>query len=66
MRFANMQAAHLFWLIIALIGFFFWVSARRKKSLEAFADKNLLATLLASFDICKYRLKQVLIIIVFS
>jgi len=66
MRFANMQAAHLFWLIIALTGFFFWVSTRRKKSLEAFADKNLLATLLASFDIRKYRLKQGLIIVVFS
>ncbi len=66
MRFANIQATHLFWLIIAVIGFFFWVNARRKKSLEAFAEANLLATLLASFDIRKYRLKQVLIIVVFS
>jgi Ca-activated chloride channel family protein len=66
MRFANIQAAHLFWLIIVLLGFFFWINARRRKILEAFADKNLLATLLASFDIRKYRLKQVLIILAFS
>lgn len=66
MRFAAIQTAYLFWLIIALAGFFFWVNARRKKTLETFADKNLLATLLASFDIRKYRLKQVLIIIALS
>lgn len=66
MRFADGQAAYLFWLIIAAIGFFFRVNAGRKKTLETFADKNLLATLLASFDIRKYRLKQVLIIAVLS
>jgi Ca-activated chloride channel family protein len=66
MKFANPQAAQLFWLIVALAGFFFWVNSRRKKSLETFADKNLLATLLASFDSGKYRLKQILIIAVFS
>ncbi|MCM8781937.1 MAG: VWA domain-containing protein [Candidatus Omnitrophica bacterium] len=65
MRFANIQAAYLFWLIIALICFFFWVNARRRKTLAAFADKNLLATLLTSFDIRMYRLKQGLIIVVF-
>ncbi|MCM8796517.1 MAG: VWA domain-containing protein [Candidatus Omnitrophica bacterium] len=66
MRFVNIQAAQLFWLIIALTGFFLWVSSRRKKALQRFADKNLLATLLASFDVRNYRLKQVLLIIVFS
>ena len=65
MRFANIQAAYLFWLIVALAGFLFWVNARRKKTLQAFAEKNLLATLLASFDIRKYRLKQALIIVIF-
>lgn len=66
MRFATIQATYLFWLIIALVGFFLWVNSRRKKSLETFADKSLLATLLTSFDVRKHRLKQVLIIIVFS
>jgi Ca-activated chloride channel family protein len=66
MRFAAIQTAYLFWLIIALIGFFFWVNARRSKALEAFADKNLLATLLTSFDIRKHRLKQVLFIVALS
>lgn len=65
MRFANIQAAYLFWLIIALVGFFFLVNSRRKKILESFADKSLLATLLVSFDNRKYRLKQVLIITAF-
>lgn len=57
-----MQAAYLFWLVIALAGFFFWADARRKKALETFADKNLLAGLIASFDIRRHRLKQALII----
>ncbi|MFH1678331.1 MAG: VWA domain-containing protein, partial [Candidatus Omnitrophota bacterium] len=66
MRFAGIQAAYLFWFIIALAGFFFWANARRRKALETFADKNLLAGLVASFDIRKYRLKQVLVIVSFS
>lgn len=66
MRFATIQAAYFFWLIVFLVGFFLWVNAMRKKSLEIFADKSLLATLLTSFDVRKHRLKQVLIIIVFS
>lgn len=64
MRFANGHAVYLFWLIIVLAGFFFWVNSLRKRTLEAFADKSLLAVLIASFDIHKYRLKQTLIIIV--
>lgn len=63
MRFAAITSAYLFWLIIALIGFLFWANGRRKKALEAFADKNLLATLLASFDIRRHRLKKALIVI---
>lgn len=65
MRFAAIQTAHFFWLIVVLIGFFFWVNSRRKKTLETFADKNLLATLLDSFDIRKHKLKQILLIAVF-
>jgi len=66
MRFANIEAAYLFWVVVALVGFFFWVNAQRQKALENFADKNLLATLLHSFDIRKYRIKQLLLIIVFT
>lgn len=65
MRFANGQAAYLFWLTVVLTGFFFWVNARRKKALQTFADKNLLAALLASFDSGRHRLKQILLIAVF-
>ncbi|MFH0772012.1 MAG: VWA domain-containing protein [Candidatus Omnitrophota bacterium] len=66
MRFAWTQAAYLFWLIIALTGFFFWANAKRKKALKTFADKSLLTGLTASFDIRKRRLKQALIIAAFS
>jgi Ca-activated chloride channel family protein len=63
MRFAAITSAYLFWLIIALIGFLFWANSRKIKAFETFADKNLLATLLASFDIRKYRLKEAFIIV---
>ncbi len=66
MRFAGLQSAYLFWIIIALTGFFFWANARRKKALETFADKNLLAGLTASFDNRKRGLKQALIIAALS
>ncbi len=62
MRFAGIHAVYLFWIIIALVGFFFWANAQRKKALESFADKNLLAGLMASFDARRHRLKQILII----
>ena len=63
MRFTAITSAYLFWLIIALIGFLFWANSRKIKAFETFADKNLLATLLASFDIRKYRLKEAFIIV---
>lgn len=62
MRFAGIHAVYLFWIIIALAGFFFWANASRKKALETFAGKNLLAGLMASFDTRRHRLKQILII----
>lgn len=61
MRFATIAAAHLFWLVFALAGFYFWVNSKRNKALETFADKKLLAELTAAFDIRKYRLKQILV-----
>lgn len=66
MRFAVMQAAYLFWVVIALAGFFLWANAMREKALETFADKSLLTALLASFDVHRCRLKQVLILASFS
>ena len=66
MRFACIEAAYLFWLVIALVIFFFWANIQRKKALEKFADKDLLSTLLASFNIRKLILKQALIILAFA
>lgn len=66
MRFAQINAIYLFWLAFGLVIFFLWVNIRKNKTLEAFADKNLLAGLIASFDIRKYRLKQILIVAIFA
>lgn len=63
MRLAFPEAVYLFWLVIALAGFYFWANLKRKKILEAFASKNLLSELIASFDARKFKLKQVLIVI---
>lgn len=62
MRFAGIYYAYLLWLVIALIGFLFWANARKRKALEAFADKSLLAALTASFDARKHKIKQLLIV----
>lgn len=62
MKFARIDTAYLFWLVLGLLVFYFWVNRRRTKVLALFADKNLLSELIADFDIRKYRLKQILIL----
>lgn len=62
MRFANIEAAYLFWIVAALAVFLFWAGARRRRALDAFADKDLLNGLLASFDIRKHRAKKFLLV----
>ncbi|MCM8780414.1 MAG: VWA domain-containing protein [Candidatus Omnitrophica bacterium] len=65
MRFGYIQAAYLFWLVFALIGFLLWSEIKRRKALERFADKNLLVVLISSFDVRKHRLKIIMIIFSF-
>lgn len=50
MRFGNIQAAYLLWLIVGLFIFYLWSFARRKRAMEAFAQKELLAELMPSVD----------------
>ncbi|MEI8176283.1 MAG: VWA domain-containing protein [Candidatus Omnitrophota bacterium] len=62
MRFAGIHAAYLLWVVIAIAGFFWWANNRRRRSLEAFADKELLVSLTASFNAGARRLKQSMIV----
>lgn len=62
MRFANLQAGHLFWVVAGLILFFIWSDKNKKKALSAFADKKVLVSLVASFNPKNYRLKKIIIV----
>jgi Ca-activated chloride channel homolog len=54
MRFAAANFAFGFFIILALILFYFWVTKLRKAALEKFAQKELLANLLSAVD---YRMR---------
>ena len=62
MRFANLQAGHLFWLGAGLIIFYFWAWRQRKKTVENFAEKELLEELSASLNVKKRKRKIYLIV----
>ena len=61
MRFGNIKAACLLWLLAGLFIFYLWSLARRKRDLEAFAKKELLAELTPSVDRGAEKLKVVLV-----
>ncbi|MCM8832243.1 MAG: VWA domain-containing protein [Candidatus Omnitrophica bacterium] len=63
MRFGAGNLANLFWIIVFLILFLLWVDLKKKKLLNQFAQKNLLIELTKTFDIRKYRIKQILLIL---
>jgi Ca-activated chloride channel family protein len=60
MRFANLGALHLLWLIAALAIFYFWSSKKRRKIMERFVQKNLIADLTPSLDQKKQKVKIIL------
>ncbi len=64
MRFSNLQFAHLFWLIPVLIGFYFWVFRRKRRTLERFADSHLLPRLTANVSAGSQKAKALLCILV--
>lgn len=61
MKFANIHMAHLFWLALGLAGLNLWAFKFRRKTLEAFAQKELLPELMSSFDERKKYLKLFLL-----
>lgn len=61
MRFGNIQAVYLLWLLAGLFIFYLWSFARRKRDLEAFAQKELLAQLTHSVDMRGEKLRVVLV-----
>lgn len=61
MRFGNIHAIYLLWLILALVLFYFWVLKRRRRAMEDFAQESLLSELTSSFDMRKKRLKLFLL-----
>ncbi|OQX53590.1 MAG: hypothetical protein B5M48_03165 [Candidatus Omnitrophica bacterium 4484_213] len=63
MRFANLGALHLLWIIVALAGFYLWSSKKRKATMERFAKKNLIADLTSSLDKRNQRVKIILMIL---
>ena len=66
MRFANLGALYLLWIIAALAGIYLWSSRKRKAAMERFAQKGLIADLTSSLDKRKQRLKIILIILAVS
>jgi len=61
MKFGNPQLAYLLWLLVALAVFYLWAFKKRKKAMEAFAQKELLIELTSSLDKGKQKLKIFLV-----
>ncbi|MBW2332049.1 MAG: VWA domain-containing protein [Deltaproteobacteria bacterium] len=63
MRFANLGALHLLWLVVALAVFYFWSFKKRKATMERFAQKNLITDLTPLLDNRKKRVKIILTVL---
>jgi len=59
-RFGNIGAVHLLWVIVFLAWFYFWAAKRKRSVLKKFAQKDLLPELTNSVDNSKQRLKIIL------
>lgn len=57
MRFANLGAGHLIWVVLGVAIFLIWAYKHRKKLLYAFAQQEVLGELTDSFSLKKYKLK---------
>jgi len=62
MRFANLQAIHLLWLIVALSVFYFWAYKRRIKIMQRFAHQDLIADLTPSLSRKRQKVKVALVL----
>lgn len=61
MRFGNIDASYLLWLVIFLGLFYAWAFKKRARALETLADKNLLPEITASLNASRQRLKTIFI-----
>jgi len=61
MRFANLGALHLLWLVVLLAVFYFQSFKKRKATMERFAQKNLITDLTSSLSHKKQKVKAGLI-----
>ncbi|MBU1121994.1 MAG: VWA domain-containing protein [Candidatus Omnitrophota bacterium] len=63
MRFVNLGAINLIWLVIGVGVFFIWAYQYRRKRLRRFADQQALNKIVLSFSLKKYSLKVVVLLI---
>jgi Ca-activated chloride channel family protein len=63
MRFANLGAIHLLWIIALLVIFYFWAFKKRKATMERFAQKDLITDLTSSLDKRNQRVKIILVVL---
>lgn len=61
MRFTKPDITYLFFLPVMLVFLYAWLSGRRKKSLERFAQREVLAELAGSLDLRKRNIKAFLV-----
>ncbi|MBN1522716.1 MAG: BatA domain-containing protein, partial [Candidatus Aureabacteria bacterium] len=63
MRFGNIQALYLFWLLIGLVLFYIWSFRKRRAALQRFASEDLIPDLTREQDPKKQKLKVFLILL---
>ena len=63
MKFNNLHFAHLFWLVPALVVFYFWVFGSKRRALENFADAHLLPKLTSAVSTTRQKLKAFLTVL---
>ncbi|UCG35656.1 MAG: VWA domain-containing protein [Candidatus Omnitrophota bacterium] len=62
MKFGNLNAAYLLWVVIGLGLFYLWAFKKREKEMEGFAQSELLAQLTLNFDKKKQKIKTAIIL----
>ena len=58
MKLANSEFGYLFWIVPLLIFFFVWAFKSRRKAMEVFAERHLLAEIAYSLNLKKQKLKS--------
>jgi len=66
MRFGNLGALHLVWLLLGMAVFYIAVFKKQKETIERFAHRKLIPDLTKSLDITKRKIKIIIILIAFA